>query len=405
MLTRYLGMIQVQRQDFNGRVLTIRNEDLRAIACLFETTTERRDSTSSPPRRARPRAAVGVIRVDTPSGSTCTSRSVRRRCDYCAFATWTDRHHLHGYLRRRVHAARSLRRRSPPATSRVLRRWDAVAARPRAARAHPGCSRARRRGRGDRRVQPRHGDAGSWLEAYRAGGVTRLSFGVQSMVPHVLESLGRTHDPANVRTCAELARSLGFASWNMDLIHGAAGESLADWRRTLDETLALEPPHLSAYALTVEPGTPLAGDPSRHPDDDDEADKYVLAERGVRRGRAHVVRDLELGARPATSAATTSSTGHRATTAASAAPRTPTMAGGGGGTSARPSATSPRSPPAALPRRRRRSSTRRPAASKGCSSRCALVTVSPLMRCRRRIETRSTGSSTSSTTPTATGCG
>jgi oxygen-independent coproporphyrinogen-3 oxidase len=116
------------------------------------------------------------------------------------------------------------------------------------------------------------------LTAYRDAGVTRLSFGVQSMVPHVLAALGRTHDPANVRRCAELARDLGFASWSMDLIHGAAGETLDDWRRTLDEVLALEPPHLSAYALTVEPGTPLAADPARHPDDDDEADKYLVAE-------------------------------------------------------------------------------------------------------------------------------
>jgi oxygen-independent coproporphyrinogen-3 oxidase len=71
---------------------------------------------------------------------------------------------------------------------------------------------------------------------------------------------------------------MGFSSWSMDLIHGAAGESLDDWRRSLAEVLALSPPHLSAYALTVEPGTPLAADPSRHPDDDDEADKYLVAE-------------------------------------------------------------------------------------------------------------------------------
>jgi oxygen-independent coproporphyrinogen-3 oxidase len=56
------------------------------------------------------------------------------------------------------------------------------------------------------------------------------------------------------------------------------GESLADWRRTLDEVLALDPPHVSAYGLTVEAGTPLAGDLARHPDDDDQADKYLLAE-------------------------------------------------------------------------------------------------------------------------------
>ncbi len=111
-----------------------------------------------------------------------------------------------------------------------------------------------------------------------AAGVNRLSFGVQSMVPHVLASLGRTHDPANVRRCAEIARASGVGSWSLDLIHGAAGESLDDWQRTLDQALALDPPHLSAYALTVEAGTPLAADPARHPDDDDEADKYLMTE-------------------------------------------------------------------------------------------------------------------------------
>jgi oxygen-independent coproporphyrinogen-3 oxidase len=116
--------------------------------------------------------------------------------------------------------------------------------------------------------------------AYRNAGVTRLSFGVQSMVPHVLAGLGRTHDPDNVIRAVDLAHRAGFAQWNVDLIYGAAGESLADWRTTLTRVLALAPAplHVSAYALTVEPGTPLAGDASRHPDDDDQAAKYLLAE-------------------------------------------------------------------------------------------------------------------------------
>jgi oxygen-independent coproporphyrinogen-3 oxidase len=115
------------------------------------------------------------------------------------------------------------------------------------------------------------------LATYAAGGVTRLSFGVQSMVPHVLQALGRTHDPANVRRSVEGARRHGFESFNLDLIYGGAGEALDDWRRTLDDALALDPPHVSAYALTVEPGTPLAADPERHPVDDDQADKYLAA--------------------------------------------------------------------------------------------------------------------------------
>jgi oxygen-independent coproporphyrinogen-3 oxidase len=119
------------------------------------------------------------------------------------------------------------------------------------------------------------------LAALRAGGVTRLSFGAQSMVPHVLASLGREHDPVSVVGAARLAGEAGFAeTYNVDLIFGAAGETLADWRASLEGVLALDPApsHVSAYALTVEPGTPLASEPVRHPDDDDQADKYLLAD-------------------------------------------------------------------------------------------------------------------------------
>jgi putative oxygen-independent coproporphyrinogen III oxidase len=113
------------------------------------------------------------------------------------------------------------------------------------------------------------------LDTYRRGGVTRISLGVQSTSPHVLAALGRTHDRANVVRAVELVRETGFATFNLDIIYGAAGESLDDWCRTLDDVLSLGPPHVSAYALTVEPGTALADDPARHPDDDDQADKYL----------------------------------------------------------------------------------------------------------------------------------
>jgi oxygen-independent coproporphyrinogen-3 oxidase len=115
------------------------------------------------------------------------------------------------------------------------------------------------------------------VDTYAAGGVNRLSFGVQSMVPEVLAALGRTHDPAAVERSVVLARRAGFTTFNLDLIYGGARETLDQWRRTLEGALALEPPHVSAYALTVEPGTPLASDLARHPDDDDQADKYLLA--------------------------------------------------------------------------------------------------------------------------------
>jgi oxygen-independent coproporphyrinogen-3 oxidase len=116
------------------------------------------------------------------------------------------------------------------------------------------------------------------LEIYASAGVNRVSIGVQSMVPHVLASLGRTHQPQNVQRAVAAVRSVGLPSFNLDLIYGGAGESLADWRTTVEQALALEPRHVSAYALTVEAGTPLFDEPHRHPDDDDLADKYELAD-------------------------------------------------------------------------------------------------------------------------------
>src|SRR5919199_428365 len=117
------------------------------------------------------------------------------RCDYCDFATWTDRHHL--------------------------------------------------------------------MEAYAVACVTDLA---------------RRYDAGPVAS----ARAAGFDNFNLDLIYGGAGETEADWRATLEAALALDPPHVSAYALTVEPGTPLArriaaGEVAA-PDDDDQAEKYLAAE-------------------------------------------------------------------------------------------------------------------------------
>jgi putative oxygen-independent coproporphyrinogen III oxidase len=116
------------------------------------------------------------------------------------------------------------------------------------------------------------------IRTYAAAGVNRVSIGVQSMVPSVLASLGRTHVPDNVRRAVDAVRAADLPTFNLDIIYGGAGETLDDWRSTLSGVLALNPPHVSAYALTIEAGTPLADDPSRHPDDDDLADKYELAD-------------------------------------------------------------------------------------------------------------------------------
>ena len=110
------------------------------------------------------------------------------------------------------------------------------------------------------------------LRTYRAAGVNRVSLGVQSMSAHVLVSLGRTHDQRNVERAVDAIQQSEMPSFNLDLIYGAAGESVDDWRRTVEAALAFDPPHISAYGLTVEAGTPLATQPDRHPDDDDQAD-------------------------------------------------------------------------------------------------------------------------------------
>ncbi len=119
------------------------------------------------------------------------------------------------------------------------------------------------------------------LAALATAGVTRVSFGMQSQVRHVLAVLDRTHDPKRIPDVVRWARDVGL-SVSLDLIYGTPGESLDDWRSSLEAALACEPDHLSAYALVVEDGTRLAARVRRGevkaPDDDDEADKYELAD-------------------------------------------------------------------------------------------------------------------------------
>ncbi|SDQ08707.1 radical SAM family heme chaperone HemW [Microbacterium sp. cf332] len=114
-----------------------------------------------------------------------------------------------------------------------------------------------------------------------AAGVTRLSIGMQSAVPHVLAALDRTHDPENVATAVAAARSAGL-DVSVDLIYGAPGESLDDWRRSVETAVALESDHVSAYALIIEEGTRLERQIRRGevpaPDDDLQADMYELAD-------------------------------------------------------------------------------------------------------------------------------
>jgi putative oxygen-independent coproporphyrinogen III oxidase len=120
------------------------------------------------------------------------------------------------------------------------------------------------------------------LATLRAGGFNRISFGVQSAVPHVLATLDRTHDPAGVPQAVRWAREAGFDQVSVDLIYGTPGESMTDWRTSVEQAIALAPDHISAYALIVEQGTAFARKVNRGevvmPDDDETADKYVLAD-------------------------------------------------------------------------------------------------------------------------------
>ncbi|MEO8105769.1 MAG: radical SAM family heme chaperone HemW [Actinomycetes bacterium] len=120
------------------------------------------------------------------------------------------------------------------------------------------------------------------LEALRVAGMTRISFGMQSAMPHVLATLDRTHTPGRVVEAVAQARAAGFDNISVDLIYGTPGESVEDWRASLDAAIALKPQHVSAYALIVEPGTALARNIDRGQvpatDDDDQAAKYELAD-------------------------------------------------------------------------------------------------------------------------------
>ena len=122
----------------------------------------------------------------------------------------------------------------------------------------------------------------AYLAELREGGFNRLSFGMQSARPHVLQLLDRRHTPGRPEACVAEARAAGFEHINLDLIYGTPGESDDDWRASLEAALGAEPDHVSAYALIVEEGTKLAARIRRGEipmtDDDVHADRYLIAE-------------------------------------------------------------------------------------------------------------------------------
>jgi putative oxygen-independent coproporphyrinogen III oxidase len=120
------------------------------------------------------------------------------------------------------------------------------------------------------------------LASLREAGFNRISIGMQSAVPDVLKTLERTHNPENVAIAVNIAKSLGYRT-SLDLIFGAPGESLSQWEKTIRQVIELDPGHLSAYSLIVEPGTKLARQINSgeltEPDEDLQADKYELADK------------------------------------------------------------------------------------------------------------------------------
>jgi oxygen-independent coproporphyrinogen-3 oxidase len=120
------------------------------------------------------------------------------------------------------------------------------------------------------------------LDSLRGAGVNRISFGLQSVEPRVLALLDRTHDPAVALDAVERARAAGFDHVGLDLILGTPGETAADVEHSVLAAIDSGVDHVSAYALSVEPGTKLAARvragelPS--PSDDDAAARYVRAD-------------------------------------------------------------------------------------------------------------------------------
>lgn len=203
----------------------------------------------------------------------------RHRCDYCAFATFTDRDHaIADYLEAlKLDIARAIDAGLPTATSIFVGGGTPTRVPPEAlmevVSSIPVAADA------EITVECNPDDCSdSSMSTFHSGGVNRVSIGVQSLQPHVLQALGRTHDPDNVVGAVTSARSQGIDNVNLDVIYGAHGESHEDWRRTLQGIVTLDPSHVSAYGLTVEAGTPLADDPVRYPDDDLQADMYESAD-------------------------------------------------------------------------------------------------------------------------------
>ncbi len=238
-------------------------------------------STPALPLRGGSHPAAAAPGVSSGFGAYLHIPFCAERCDYCAFATWTDRGQLvDAYVAAVLSEIRHAREGGMPAPSTVF-----------VGGGTPSMLAGEDLAQLGRALEPRPGaevsvecnpesTSPALLEHLAAAGVTRISLGVQSLVEPVLAGLGRSHRPGSVARAVAAIGAVGFASFNVDLVYGGAGETDENWLESLRGVLAFEsaPPHVSAYALTVEPGTPLWRDPSRHPDDDVLAHRYELAD-------------------------------------------------------------------------------------------------------------------------------
>ncbi|HIU33538.1 MAG TPA: radical SAM family heme chaperone HemW [Candidatus Pullichristensenella excrementigallinarum] len=117
------------------------------------------------------------------------------------------------------------------------------------------------------------------LRAYRRAGFNRISLGVQSFDARLLREIGRIHTPEQAAEAVRLAREAGFENLNLDLMYGLPGQSVEDFRATLSRAIALQPEHVSAYALIVEEGTPIARRTDELPPEEEVLEMQRLATR------------------------------------------------------------------------------------------------------------------------------
>ncbi|MBI2566650.1 MAG: radical SAM family heme chaperone HemW [Candidatus Schekmanbacteria bacterium] len=141
----------------------------------------------------------------------------------------------------------------------------------------------------------------TWLRAFRAAGFNRVSFGVQSLAAERLRRLGRNHTPDDARKSVSEAREAGFSEVSIDLMFGLPGQTVAGWRAELEEAILLPITHLSAYALTVEQGTPLARlvrSGTQVPAGEEDCAQMFLLTRQILRERGFLAYELANFARP-----------------------------------------------------------------------------------------------------------